>query len=200
MRSICISLSRRSDKRAEVIKEFDKMGITPFWYIPKAVPPKKGDRILSCRDSHFECMETMKYFGVFMITEDDMLCLTDNPKKDLEGMMNELPECWDALWLGSNLQKPLKRYSDSLYRLNGGGWTTHAIVWNNQNGVIDYILKHKDDIFKLDVFLADVVQEKFECYITYPMFATQKQWDSDIMKSTDASAILRNYNKNTNER
>jgi len=197
MKSICISLFHRDDKRAEVTKEFDKLGITPFGYIARDVPAKKKDRIIGCRDSHFECMETMKDLGVFMIAEDDMLCLTDNPKEDLKRMMNELPECWDALWLGSNLQKPLKKHSDSLYRLDGGGWTTHAIIWNNQNGVIDYILKHKDDIFKLDVFLADVVQEKFECYITYPMFATQKQWHSDIMKSTDVSAILRNYNKNT---
>jgi hypothetical protein len=139
-------------------------------------------------------MEEYKDEGVFAIFEDDILCLSSNAQKELDWSMSELPDDWDALWLGANLQKPLDRFSDRLFRLKGG-WTTHAIIWNNHNGVIDYILEKREDIKKIDVFFADIIQEKFNCFVVWPMLVTQSQWSSDVCKRTDASVILNNFNK-----
>ena len=192
MDSICMSLKEREDKREAVVDEFEKLGVTPAWFI--ANKQKVGWQ--GCRDSHLRCMEIMRRCRTFMILEDDILCLTDNPKDDLYRIMLGLPMNWDALWLGSNLQKPLERYSDKLFKL-AGGWTTHAIIWNNRRGVIDYILEHRNEVNKIDVFFANVIQEKFNCFITYPMLITQRQYKSDVCKTTNAAKILENYNKFT---
>lgn len=192
MDSICISLKEREDKREDVLSEFDKLGIVPAWFI--ANKKKRGWE--GCRDSHLRCMEIMRRCGSFAIFEDDILILQDDPLSFLKLVLVSLPMDWDALWLGSNLQQPIDRYSKYLFRLRGG-WTTHAIIWNNRRGVIDYILENRDKINKIDVFFADVVQEKFNCFITYPMLITQRQYKSDVCRNTDASKILRNYTRFT---
>ena len=50
--------------------------------------------------------------------------------------------------------------------------------------------------FKIDVFMADVIQEKFNCYMCYPMVATQRPGLSDITrKYTDYNRIMSRYKK-----
>ena len=196
MKSICINLDSRKDKWEAVQPEFAKLGVTPerFSAIRGTSGIRKKDGRDGCRQSHLACMEKLRPEGIFMILEDDILCCVDNAKEALEIAMEQLPEDWDALWLGANLQIPIERYSENLFSLKGA-FTTHAIIWNNQNHVVDEILNYYNHENPFDVYLRDEIQENFKVFITYPMILTQKQWDSDICNRTDAGTILRNFTK-----
>jgi len=76
--------------------------------------------------------------------------------------------------------------------------------------MIDYILENIDNYMKttkgkpiIDLFYYEVIQEKFNCYITYPMMALQAEGYSDIMKRTPGMDEHQwrhdQYNKFTNE-
>jgi GR25 family glycosyltransferase involved in LPS biosynthesis len=131
-----------------------------------------------------------------VIFEDDCVMLEN--WMVVQRAMVELPEDADALWLGATLTKPLERYSDHLFRLKRA-YTTHAIIYYSKR-MVDYILNlHVPSGVALDVFYFMHIQEKFNCYITNPICATQRDGISDIdgrdMKYYNY--IIDSYNKFT---
>ena len=191
--SICINLAHRQDKWEAVQKEFVMLGVEPIKFdaILGEGDNKRQRGRNGCTRSHLACMEKMVSEGVFMILEDDILGCVDIPFEVLKSALEELPvDGWDALYLGANIQKPLDKYSRHLYHLEGG-LTTHAIIWNNQNGVVDDILANPNKELAFDDWMVEI-QEKRNIFIAYPMILTQRQWDSDIAHRTDASVLCRN--------
>lgn len=195
MRTYCINLPDRKDRRQEVLPEFKKFGIDPIFF--EAVRTLNGRD--GCRMSHlklFEYLVSLNNFPV-MVCEDDVV-FQNYPLQVLNSAFESLPWDWDALWLGATLTEHLSRYNDNLFRLRGG-WTTHCIIYNNPN-VLKYVLSHAEQIYKIDVFMADYVQKYFNCFITYPMIATQRAGHSDIInKFTDYSIIQERYDKYTQQ-
>jgi GR25 family glycosyltransferase involved in LPS biosynthesis len=133
----------------------------------------------------------------FIVFEDDCKMLV--PWSEVEKAMKQLPDDWDALWLGTNPRKPLQRHSDNLFRLKGG-YTSHAIIYNSKR-MVEYILKnHNTPSGKnLDIFYYHVVQKYFNCFVVYPLMATQISDYSDIAKvhTNNESEISINYNRFT---
>lgn len=195
--SICINLAHRTDKWDAVQPEFGKLGVTPlrFEAIIGEGDTKRQKGRDGCTRSHLACMEIMKDRGIFMILEDDAKVCIVNPLEVLEAALDELPSDWDALYLGSNLQEKIEKHSEHLYKLHGGGLVTHAIIWNNQNGVVDEILDNPNRELAFDDWMAEI-QKKRNIYITHPFVCTQRQWDSDIAHRTDASVIVRSAKRN----
>lgn len=126
--------------------------------------------------SHLQLLEEIEE-DVFMIIEDDILTL--GTRDELDAAIEQLPDNWDMLYLGAELHVPLERYSDNLFRLKRGK-VTHAIIYNNQNNVVDYILDHCFN--PIDEFYAEVIQERFNCFITDPMICTQNPGYSDTIR------------------
>lgn len=189
MKKYCINLPERYDRYCQADQEFFTAGLNvKFVNAIKSTPGYVG-----CAMSYLQCLNNgNKTFAIF---EDDVL-FTNGWKWFLLKAMLQLPKNWDALYLGATLNEPLCRYSDNLFRLRKG-WTTHAIIWNNQNGVVDYILNNADRVRKIDVFLTEV-QDLFNVFITYPMCATQRPGHSDIVnKFTDYNQIQKRYEKYT---
>ncbi len=148
---------------------------------------------MGCRDSHLAIMDKCKEEKEFFILEDDILIL-DVPNY-YPIAYSELPEDWDALYLGASPKEPQEWYSTHLYKLKNAH-TTHAIVWHNRtNGAVEYILSHKHHIKKIDDYFATVIQPKFNCFVISPMMITQKQFSSDTCKKSDVSTIHANYLK-----
>lgn len=177
-----VNLPDRSDKlEAFASQQFpfdiqikDAIKTTPGW--------------VGCRDTHLELFR--KISGVTLIMEDDFLMLEswDFVLKCIQ----QLPDDWDMLYLGSTLNEPLQKYSENLYRIKKG-WTTHGIIYNGDK-VPKFVLANQKDVLKIDVFLSDVVQEKFNCFITYPMAATQRAGYSDVVnKDVDYKVITDRY-------
>jgi GR25 family glycosyltransferase involved in LPS biosynthesis len=190
MDTFIINLDRRPDKWAYIRKELERValgGVTRF----TAFDIKPGWK--GCRDSHLALLEKCKDHSLFTILEDDVLFLQD-PHEIVPLALSELPDDWDCLFLGASPQEPFERYSPHLFKM-GKAWTTHAIIWHPRpNGAVEYILKNKDEIGKIDVFFTSEVFPRFNCFLTYPLVATQTQFDSDTCTRSDVSTIEENYN------
>lgn len=197
---VIINLERREDKKRYVTGEMERMGIKDY-ILFKAHDTKPGK--IGCAKSHLDIMrwvkeEYEKYYTTkdysFTIFEDDVKFL--QPWSVINKAIDELPDDWDALFLGASPQQPQQRYSEHLFRLVNGK-TTHAIIWNNKNGVIEYILDRYPSYSHLaiDRFFAEIIQPIFQIYIPFPLSCTQLQFQSDTCKRCDMSTIVRNYNK-----
>jgi len=189
MKVYCINLKERADRWAQVQEDLKslRMPIERF----EAIWDLVGH--LGCIKSHLGVLDMAKDQGIFMVLEDDIKIT--GSLADLDKAMNQLPPDWDLLYLGATLLRPLDRYSENLFKLQAG-LTTHAIIYNNQNQVCEYILEHMNGAH-VDVFMVQV-QKIFNCYITYPMIMTQFPGDSDTTGDwTDYEEIERTYNKYT---
>jgi hypothetical protein len=117
------------------------------------------------------------------------------PWSIVETAMSQLPDNWDALWLGATLRKPIAKYSENLHVLKDA-YTTHAIIYNSKR-IVRYILErnYTPSGTNLDIFLKKVVQMRFNCFITRPMCATQKSDWSDIskVKTNNKKEIIQTY-------
>ena len=178
MKAYVINLDDRPERMVEFNKNKFPFEVTRF----SAIKTENGQD--GCNMSHFTIMKQQTEFP-FIILEDD--CVMISPWSDVENAMLQLPDDWDALWLGATLDAPIKRHSDNLYRVKQA-YCTHAVIYNSQR-IIDYILKEFDPFQPtithkkvIDVFYYEKIQEKFNCYITYPMMALQTGGYSDIMK------------------
>lgn len=186
------------DRRPERMISFQKNKF-PF-EVERVSGIEMEDAAMGCATTHFNIMRTQKEFP-FAIFEDD--CVLVHPWEMVENAMSQLPDDWDALWLGATLDAPIRRYSKNLFKLNRA-YCTHAIIYNSKT-MIDYILENfiKEDRKIIDVFYHNDVQFKFKCFITYPMMALQLEGYSDIMHRTpedwEYGWRLDCYNKFTNE-
>ena len=189
MKTYCINLDSRPRKWRRVQKEAHKINATPIRF-----PGIPGGHI-GCTRSHLRILADNCYDEIFIIIEDDMKIIVKNPMQVIDKALSQLPANWDMLYLGATLNQPLDRYSDNLFILKRAQ-ATHAIIYNNQNGVCDYIIENQTGI--IDLFYRDNVQEEFNCFITYPLVATQRAGISDtIGKYNSYKAIKRLYDEYT---
>lgn len=171
--------------------ELEKVGISVTRF--PAIDTKPGWK--GCRDSHLQVMETCRNEVAFMILEDDVKFLHNDPLAVIDDALWELPHEWDCLFLGASPQEPQEIYSKHLYRLKNA-LTTHAIIWHTRyGGAVEHILSHKDHINKIDIFLKDVIFPEFNCFLIRPLLVTQVQFQSDTCQRSDVSTIEANYLK-----
>jgi GR25 family glycosyltransferase involved in LPS biosynthesis len=149
-----------------------------------------------CRESHLSILEKQDEFP-FAVFEDD--CILMKPWCLVDEVMKQLPKDWDALWLGGNVRSKLDRYSHNLFKLKDT-YALHAVIYNSER-MVDYILENHNTAsgINLDVFYGREVQQKFNCFIIYPMVANQRKGYSDITKrEVDYyDELLEIYNKQT---
>lgn len=190
MKAHVINLKHRPERWLSCVKEFEKIGLMPERFIGTHMRPGWH----GCRESHLRFLRNVSREDIFMLAEDDILFMPD-ALENMNKAMRQLPEDWDMLYLGATLNKAIERHSENLYRLKSG-YTTHAIIYNPAR-VIDFIINY-NPIRKIDVFFADILQEQFNCYVTYPIVATQMPGYSDITNCfNDYSAIQKQFNQFT---
>lgn len=172
------------DRRPERMVSFNENKF-PF-EVERVSAIETTDGGIGCNLSHISILNKQHEFP-FIIFEDD--CKMVAPWGDVENAMSQLPDDYDALWLGATLDGKIERYSANLFRLKRG-YCTHAIIYNSQR-MVDFILNTMDHYMKttkgkpiIDLFYYEHVQEIYNCYITYPMMALQAEGYSDIMKRT----------------
>ena len=186
MNTYCINLKQRKAKWYKVQDECKKLNLNVTRF--EAIFKTYGHE--GCFLSHTTLLEQVKDEGVFMIIEDDIKVL--EPLKTLNKAIEQLPDDWDMLYLGAQLKKKLKRYSDNLFRLSGV-LCTHAVIYNNQNGVVDYILENAHGI--IDAYYRDNIHDKFNCFITYPMVCCQSSGFSDTTRWWKEEGYMENKYK-----
>jgi hypothetical protein len=190
MKALCINLFDRPDRWVQFYSQKFPFEVERFDAI------KKAPGWVGCRESYLECLKIGQNTGEpFIIMEDD--CQILGSWTDVFLVMKELPDNWDCLYLGATLNEPLKKYSEHLCWLSWA-WTTHAIIWKGGRAV-EHILQSSEKIKKIDVFFADEIQKIFNCFIIYPLFATQRNGISNISKGWQNydELIVERYKKYT---
>lgn len=193
MKAFVINLDSRPDR----MKRF-KENIFPF-EVERFSGIKASCGEDGCTYSHLLLLSEQQKFP-FIIFEDDSIMLQSwgIVEKAISQLINTN---WDMLYLGANLRRSLERYSENTFRLNKA-YAAHAIIYNSKQ-VVDYILNNHNTPSgqNLDIFYHHVIQEKFNCFITYPMVMTQLSDYSDIAKvdTNNAVELIVNYKKFTNE-
>lgn len=198
MRSFVINM-KESTERLELFKlnnlPFEVERFEALTPTTLGITDTPEHRDWSCSLSHIAVMKEQTEFP-FAIFEDD--CVMLQPWSFVEDVMKQLPEDWACLYLGPNLQKPLVKYSENLYRLHSGH-ATHATIYNSRE-LVDYAIAHYNtkDYRCYDVLMAYDVQKKFNCYCVYPIAATQRSCISDINRIflDNYNVIVDSYTKN----
>ena len=186
-----INRSDRPQRLRDTIEELKRVDLNAKRF--SAIINKRGWK--GARDSHLAVMELCKDENMFMVLEDDVKFLSP-PNGLIDTAMRQLPDDWDMLYLGCSPQKPQERYSDNLFRVNHA-WCLHAVIWHNrEGGAMEYMLNHRGDINKIDVYLSEVIHPLFNCFTIFPMVATQRvTGESDTCHRSDVSTIEINYTK-----
>ena len=190
MKAVCINRVDRPERLKASQEQFSKYGMDVEVF--PAITNPRGWR--GCRDSHLVVLEKYQSENFLLVFEDDVLFLAD-PTLPMAEAASELPPNWDMLYLGISPTQRYQRYSEHLFRVNGG-YTTHAILWHNRkHGAVEYIFSHRNDILKWDVYLSSVIHKIFNCLVIWPLLCTQIQYKSDTCIKSAASSIQRNYLK-----
>lgn len=209
----CINLASRPERWARAQAQFASIGLTNVQRFEAVQPPpvKPGRRPkgwVGCMLSHLGVLRIApRNAGPIAVFEDDVeflttpMPLTENGNGP--GVLEIIRECiaqapanWDMIYLGGNPLQFLHSYSPNLLRVPVGLLTTHAMIYNGNSEVMDFILKHDNRGTKIDDFLSLVVQPKFNVFITYPLIATQHDGQSDVtgIENKYRDLIIENYN------
>ena len=189
MKGFVINLDSRPDRLGSFRAQQIPFEVERF---PGIVAERGQD---GCAASHLAVISAQTEFP-FAVFEDD--CVLLQPWSLVENAMRQLPSNWDALWLGAMLKKRLHRYSSNLYNLKRA-YSLHAVIYNTKR-MVDFVVdKHyRTNGENLDVFYCHEVQARFNCFVVYPIMATQLSDVSDIGgKFTDnVEAIVAYYKQN----
>lgn len=178
---VVLNLDERPDRLDQVGAELDRLGWT--WERFAAVKGTPG--WTGYNQSIAALFEQYKDEEYLLLVEDDAVFARD--MQPYYRAIEQLPEGWDALWLGSNLQKyHRRRVADHLYAMENG-WCTHALLmtkafrqWCMANW------KPTDIVF--DEWLRTVAQPQRHCYVVKPMVALQRpSWSNIENKYADYS-------------
>jgi len=192
MKSYCINLAHRPERWELAQKEFEKIGFQVERF--EGIYKKPG--FVGCKESHLKILQQNRHEQTFAIFEDDIIFMP-NALEILSNALIQLPKKWDLLHLGCNPQSQLKRYSDNLFELKDS-YTTHAMILNSPV-MVDYILKNRGIIRKIDVYYSDVIFNYFNCYVTWPLVAAQRNGQGDVCKGVTNyyDTITQNFKKFT---
>lgn len=189
-----INLDERTDRLELFMKNNIPIDIHRF----PAIKKEKGED--GCTLSHLTVLKLISELNIFpcVVFEDD--CVLVNSWKIVEKAIEQLnakDDVWDALWLGANLRTSLFKVTKNTYRLKNA-YALHAVVYNSKS-MVDFILNnHNTQSGKnLDIFYRNQVLNRFNCFITYPIVATQISDFSDIAKvdTNNYEELISNYNK-----
>lgn len=156
MISYLISLARRPDRRANALKECAKAGITPTVFdaidgrtLP--IPPGWGGGMAGaygCNRSHCHLLRQSGTDPVMML-EDDVTFIP-NFQERFDLLMGNLPDDWDAVFLGGGHSSPPYRVNEHVcravavqrthsYMLRGDYIQTLLNLWEREPGHIDQV-------------------------------------------------------------
>lgn len=191
----CINLDERTDRWEHCLKEFDKLNTTNyerFAALRAATLPngQKGEGRHGHTKTYCALIDKAIEDNVksCLILEDDFhFELAGDSLIELLGKaFSQLPDDWDALYLGANIQTiytqtPLQRYSTELLKLNSA-YATHAIAfsWKGLRALRncfsareDWYLEYIENSRATDVFLARDFLPKNKVFITSTLLCNQ---------------------------
>lgn len=174
-RICCINLDKRVDRWQKCLVEFSRIELE----VERFSAFSGESPHLAFNKSQHTVLKKMvdEKAERMLILEDDVMF---KGLGHLTDAFNELPEDWDVLYLGANVNGTLlERHSDHLYKIKNS-FTTHAVGYSFK--MAKWIVENfNPDQFPIyDEWLRVNVQEQFKCFLVSPMVAWQRPDHSDI--------------------
>lgn len=187
----CLNLERNIQRWVDSSIQFHNVGlhdverINCIETVGHSGPPHNYPlRFLSFNKSHYDAVKKGHETGKpFVIFEDDIIF--DPIWKHIAEATSELPEDWQALYLGANIcgewELPHK-HSAHLSRMPNG-WMTHAIMYSMTGArfVLDNF--NPDTMITYDEWLRVNLMPFGNVYLLTPMSCYQRPGYSDIWKT-----------------
>lgn len=183
-RIFVINLASRTDRRAHAEAELAKLGITKAeWFDAYNRPIDhngKPNGNMGCTASHRAVLEIIAYNKVprALVLEDDFEVCVNSPLDWFNGMIKEVPETWEMLYLGGHYgEPPLSRVSQHVIRI-GRMLTTssYGITWQMARKMAPYIC----GIGPIDSLYGGFHTKDHECYALSPRLFIQYNNFSDL--------------------
>ena len=168
---VCINLKHRVEKKEFMLKQAKDYNLDINFFEAVAFP---NNPVRGCLLSHLEIIKQAKKENL-----TNILILEDDCKFLKVGTLPNVPDNWDMLYLGGNV--------DAIYDntnpdwVKGEIWTTHSYAISNS--IFDILItgleKYDEEV---DKFYKRNIHTKYNCYILKDFFTTQKIGYSDIEK------------------
>ena len=186
MKTICINLKTRKDRKKKMIKQFQKYKMNVDFFTAK-LHIEGGVR--GCLDSHLQIIKMAKKekLPYIMILEDDLQFYQNLHQ------LPELPKEWDMLYLGGTITSNIGESNNSWVRIKDC-WTTCGYILNASlfDKVISELEIYKDEV---DRYYVEKIQHDYKCFLINPILVKQRNDYSDIERRNvnyDVDTILRN--------
>ena len=166
-----INLIERNDKKTYIENLFNKKNIKFEFHRPvKHTNPKRG-----CLESHLHLIRNAieNNFEKILIFEDDVKFIRSI--KDLK----EPPNDWNMIYLGGTVHRIMDTKNKNYTRVQT--WTTHAYFINlTDKKFVNKLLEMENYQEEVDRFYLEKINPNYNCYMSNPMIAIQKEDYSDI--------------------
>lgn len=173
-RIVVINLPHRKDRLIEVTEEMDKYGIE-FELVDGIKNDNGAEGLRQTVENIF--LESIEAgHRRILIFEDDCQFVHD-PTEVMNNAVKELPENWHILYLGAQCTNGFKRRQSSALLQLDMAFATHAWALSLQ-GMKEIISIGLEA--PIDNSIVSSIQPLQQCYITYPLLATQRPGMSSI--------------------
>lgn len=194
-RIFVINLASRPDRRKHAEEQLAQLGITKAEWFPAYNRPIDHNGIpngnMGCTASHRAILEIIAYDKTprTLVLEDDFTIAVNSPPQWFDGMIKEVPETWEMLYLGGHYgEPPIERVSPHVIRI-GRMLTTssYGITWQMARKMAPYIC----GIGPIDSLYGGFHNKEHECYIFDPRMFVQYANFSDLQdRDMDNTACM----------
>lgn len=196
---IVVNLPHRQDRSVWVKKHFADNKIIGYVFFEATYSTNGVVGLLNTMLSLMKSLDDNKYPNV-LIFEDDAEFLTKFPDRDIKRALNELPDDFDALYLGCNLEKPdSEPHSKNLIKVKSAK-AAHGVVYSAGaiRKVYQELLSMKT-VIPYDDLLINILQKDGNSYASKKLIVGQKEMYSDIEnRNVSYNAMLkRRFTQNT---
>ena len=166
---VCINLKHRIKKKKFMLRQAKDYNLDINFFEAVALP---NDPAHGCLLSHLEILKQAKAEKL-----NSILILEDDCKFLREGVLPKVPDDWDMLYLGGNIDAVFNNEDPNWVK--GAIWTTHSYGVSSSlfDKLIDNLKKYKREV---DRYYKEEIHTKYNCYILKNFFTTQKIGYSDI--------------------
>lgn len=176
VKTFCITLPHRGDRREQTIAECNKVGLQPKWI--NAVNGKSSSigPVNACKYSHWFCIKLAQHEQrtEFLVLEDDVV-FSDDFSLDLK----DVPDDWDIVYFGGNHSRGTPIHvKNNVYKCT---YTlcAHAMLvrYTCYELLLNRLLETEEPV---DVILGKLHATDVNAYVIYPHTAWQRAGFSDI--------------------
>ena len=196
-----INLEKRKDRKLQIIQQMKQQNIQNYTFFKAFCPnfeevknwnpkyladstnqsPNYKIGCLGCLMSHLGVMKISLHMGYkrILILEDDTI-FCDNISK-LSEYVKQINNTYDMLYLNGSHLRDTTQVSQNIVRVCGTHTTgSYVITEPVMRYIIDNINHYPKEV---DVFLAEQIQPRFNCFCVTPHLTTQDDGFSDIQNT-----------------